>query len=79
MQNRRRFKQTVSLAERLFAFAEEARERASCLPPGPAREELMKKVRQAEMALRLEGRSGSENELPFKTGDNDPPAARRYP
>jgi hypothetical protein len=64
MQKRRRFKQTVSLADRLSAFAEEARKRASSLPPGPAREELTKKLRQAETALQFDGRTVSETALP---------------
>jgi len=54
MQKRRHFKQTVSLADRLSTFAKEAAEKAAGLPPGPARDELLKKVRQAETALRLD-------------------------
>ena len=51
---RRRFKQTVSLKDRLASFADEARETASQLPPGPEKEGLLKKARQAEIASHLE-------------------------
>ncbi|OMI05977.1 hypothetical protein BSN85_23920 [Bradyrhizobium brasilense] len=68
MQKRRRIKQTVSLADRLARFAKEAGERASSLPPGPAKDELLKKVRQAETALRLEAWTASD-EAPSSHGD----------
>jgi hypothetical protein len=45
---RRRFKQTVSLEERLASEAKRLREKAKTLPPGAARNELMRKARQAE-------------------------------
>jgi hypothetical protein len=61
MQKRRRFKQTASLADRLARFAKEAGEKAASLPPGPARDELLKKVRQAETATRLEGWAAPEH------------------
>jgi len=60
MQKRRRLKQTVSLADRLARFAKEVGEKASSLPPGPARDELLNKVRQAETAIRLEGWTAPE-------------------
>jgi hypothetical protein len=50
---RRRFKQTTSLQARLAAFAEEARERASRLPHGSERYDLLKKARQADITARL--------------------------
>ena len=49
---RRRFVQSVSLQDRLAAFAEEAREKASHLPPGQERDEMLKKVRMADEAFR---------------------------
>jgi hypothetical protein len=79
MQKRRRFQQTVSLADRLSTFAKEVRERASRLPPGPAREELMKKVCHAEAALRLDGWAGSEKASLGQAGDDDPLTAARHP
>ncbi|MGY3478568.1 hypothetical protein [Bradyrhizobium ottawaense] len=54
MQHRRRFKQSISLKDRLALFAKEASEKASKLPPGPERESLLKKARQAETATRVD-------------------------
>lgn len=48
MQHRRRFKQIQSLEERLAQEAERLREQAERLPPGPERETLLRKARQAE-------------------------------
>ena len=48
MQRRRRFKQTVSLEERLSQEAERLRKEAKSLPPGPQREDALRKARQAE-------------------------------
>ena len=45
---RRRFKQTQSLEERLAQEAARFREQARKLPPGPEREILLRKARQAE-------------------------------
>jgi len=50
----RRPKQTAPLKDRLAAFADEARGKASRLRPGPEREDLLKKARQADMAARLD-------------------------
>lgn len=55
MQTRRRIKQTTSLRDRLSSFAKQVSENASRLPPGPERESLLKKARQAETASRLDG------------------------
>ncbi|QOZ44248.1 hypothetical protein XH89_12685 [Bradyrhizobium sp. CCBAU 53340] len=48
MQRRRRFKQSVSLEERLSQEAERLREEAKSLPPGPRREDVLRRARQAE-------------------------------
>ncbi|MGY3396068.1 hypothetical protein ACVWW6_008659 [Bradyrhizobium sp. USDA 3311] len=45
MSKRRRFKQSISLKDRLANFAEEALKKASNLPPGSDREGMLKKVR----------------------------------
>jgi hypothetical protein len=45
---RRRFQQTVSLEERLSEEAKRLREEAKSLPPGPGRDILIRKARQAE-------------------------------
>ena len=44
MLERRLFKQTTSLKERLTAFSEEARQKATELPPGPERDEMLRKL-----------------------------------
>lgn len=48
MLKRRRFKQTQSLEERLAEEAQRLREQATLLPPGPLREQVMRKARQCE-------------------------------
>jgi hypothetical protein len=48
MQHRRRFKQIQSLEERLAEEAKRLREEAKLLPPGPVREECLRRVRQCE-------------------------------
>ena len=45
---RRRFKQTETLESRLAEEAKRLREEAKSLPPGTAREALLRKARQAE-------------------------------
>jgi hypothetical protein len=45
---RRRFKQALSLEERLAEEAKRLREEAKSLPPGAEREALLRKARQAE-------------------------------
>jgi hypothetical protein len=52
---RRRFKQSTSLQDRLASFARQIEDEASKCPPGPDREKLLKKARQAETAARLDG------------------------
>ena len=47
---RRRFKQFLSLQDRLSAWAEQVRVQAAGLPPGPERDALLKKARQADTA-----------------------------
>lgn len=54
MKKRRRFKQTTTLKERLVAFAEEVREKASMLPPGPEREDLLKRASRADTAAHID-------------------------
>jgi hypothetical protein len=45
---RRRFKQIASLEERLSQEAMRLREKAKSLPPGPDRDILIRRARQAE-------------------------------
>ena len=51
---RRRIKHSTSLQDRLASSAKEAREKAIQLRPGPERDELLRKARQAERALHLD-------------------------
>ncbi|RXG91137.1 MULTISPECIES: hypothetical protein [Bradyrhizobium] len=53
MSMRHRFKQTESLEARLAAEAERLREEAKSLPPGAARDEMLRKARQAETGSQL--------------------------
>jgi hypothetical protein len=53
--NRSRRKQTVSFDERLRTAAKEARQAAQSLPHGAAREDLLKRARQADAARRING------------------------
>ena len=54
MQKRRRFKQKLSLRDRLACFAKAAREKASLLPPGAEKEEFLRKARQADRTAHLD-------------------------
>jgi hypothetical protein len=54
MDTRRRFKQVVSLKDRLIQQAENLRKQAEEMPAGVRRDELMKKARQAEMTAHLD-------------------------
>ncbi len=52
MFGRRRFKSS-SLKDRLATFTEEAREEAGHLPPGPERDDMLKKASEVEAASHL--------------------------
>ncbi|WP_338129070.1 hypothetical protein [Bradyrhizobium yuanmingense] len=78
MIERRRFKQTQSLDERLHQQANRLREEVKSLPRGPEREQVLRKARQAETAshmsewltspskLRQKARTGLENAKRFQ-------------
>lgn len=53
MRTRHRFKQVDTLEARLAAEAERLREQASLLPPGTARDEVLRKARQAETGSQM--------------------------
>jgi hypothetical protein len=55
MQRRRRFKQTLSLEERLAQEAQRLREEAEQLPPGPQQADLLRKAREDEMVAQMAG------------------------
>lgn len=54
MSKRRRFKQQFTLQDRLAAWAKEVAGQAAALPPGPEREALLRKARQADVASHLD-------------------------
>ena len=51
---RRRFKQAETFKDRLAVFAKLTRERASLLPPGAEKDELLSKARRADTAAHLD-------------------------
>ena len=63
---RRRFKQTTSLKDRLASFAEVSRQRAVELRDGPEKEALLRKIRQADTAAHLEDWANSPGLQPPK-------------
>lgn len=65
MEERRHFKQTRFLKDRLISFAREARERARLLT-GSERDALLKKARQADTAAHIEDWANSPGLQPPK-------------
>lgn len=51
---RRHLRQTDSLKDRLASFAKDARKKASLLPPGAEKEQMLRKARQADTAAHLD-------------------------
>ena len=51
---RRRFKNTLTFPDRLAKEAERFRREAETKPPGQERDELLRKVRQAETAAEID-------------------------
>jgi hypothetical protein len=51
---RRLVKSQLTLQDRIIAWIKEVRAQAAAMPPGPGREMLLKKARQAETAMHLE-------------------------
>ena len=62
----RRLEQNLSLHDRLAALAKVAREQAAALPPGPERDALLKKARQADTASHLDDWANSPGLQPPK-------------
>jgi hypothetical protein len=63
---RRRLKQKLSLKDRLALFARAAREKASLLPPGAEKDELLRKARQADTTAHLDDWASSPGLQPPK-------------
>jgi hypothetical protein len=59
MATRQRFKQNLSLQDRLAVWAKDAREQAAELPPGPERDEMLMRARQADTASHLDAWANS--------------------
>ena len=57
---------TDSLKDRLASFARDAREKASLLPPGPEKEQMLRKARQADTASHLDDWANSSGLRPPK-------------
>jgi hypothetical protein len=66
MQLRRRFKQNITLKDRLTTWANEVREQAASLPPGPERDALLKKASKADVASHLDEWANSPGLQPPK-------------
>ena len=54
MQQRRRFKQTLSLQQRLNQEAQRLLAEAGLLPPGPVRDAVLTRIREAEATAQLD-------------------------
>ena len=61
MQERRRFKQVTTLQDRIAEWAEQVRSQAARMPPGPARDELLKKLRQSRTAMHMDDWANSSD------------------
>lgn len=66
MSERRRFKQTKSLKERLAAFTAALRQKTENMAPGLERDELERKMRRAETAAAIDGWANSRELQPPK-------------
>ena len=66
MQRRRREKQTTSLKDRLASFAKELKTKATELRPGPERDALLKRARQADTASHIDEWANSPGLRPPK-------------
>jgi hypothetical protein len=59
MSERRRFKQQLSLEDRLAAFAKTARAVAALLPPGAEKDEMLRKALRADTMTGLQPRKAT--------------------
>lgn len=53
MQHRRRFKQSLSLSDRLKLFSDHLEAKAATLRPGPERDALLRRARLADTASNI--------------------------
>ncbi len=66
MRTRRDFNQQTTLQDRISEWAIGVREKAAALEPGRDRDELLKKLRQAETAMHLQDWANSPGLQPPK-------------
>jgi hypothetical protein len=66
MLKRRRFKQTVSLHDRLASFAKEMRDKASLMPPSREKDDLLKRASLADTACHIDDWANSPGLQPPK-------------
>ena len=72
MPQRRRFRQSVSLRDRLTVFIRTMREQADLEIDGTKRDELLEKARKVETAVEMDGWANSrELQPPSKRIDSD--------
>ena len=70
MLKRRRFKQTLSLSERLVQNVEHLKMQLAMLPPGPERDHFMKRIRQNETAANIDQWLRSPGLQPPRAAEN---------
>jgi hypothetical protein len=63
---RRRFKNTLTFPDRVKTFAEELKAKASELRPGPERDALLRRARQADTAAHIDEWANSPGLQPPK-------------
>ena len=63
---RRRFKNTLTFPDRLKNFADDLKAKAADLRPGPEKDALLKRARQAETASHIDEWANSPGLLPPK-------------
>ena len=66
IKRRRRFKQHLPLQDRLAEWAKQVLATANALPPGPERDAMLKRARQADVAVHLDEWSRSPGLQPPK-------------
>ena len=59
MFERRRFKELASFEDRVTAFGKQALQDAEALPPGPERDEMLRKAKKAQAAKEMDAWANS--------------------
>ncbi len=66
-QRRRRYKQQLTLQDRLASWSKEVMKQAAKLPPGPERDALVKKAGQADLAVHVDDWLHSSDPTPVQS------------